>query len=87
MNITNITNTMLSEECKTESDAAIFQFSRGLDGGYLDGGRGARRWHREAFWSVDNVLVFVLGASYPSVSSLISCILTIWVYLGVLSFN
>lgn len=83
----NITNIMLSEECKTECDSARVQLSRGLDGGYLDEVRRAGRWHKEAFWSVDNILVFVLGASYPGVFSLTSCILIIWVYVGVLSFN
>lgn len=63
-------------------------FSRGLDGGgFLDGGGRTRRWNEEVFWSTGNVLVLVLGAGYPGVSPLTSCILMICVYLGVLSFS
>ena len=64
-----------------------FLFSRGLDGGFLDGRGRTRRWNEEVFWSTGNVLVLVLGAGYPGVSPLTSCMLMICVYLGVLSFS
>lgn len=64
-----------------------FLFSRGSDGGFLDGGGKTRRWNEEVFWNTGNVLVLVLGAGYPGVSPLTSCILMICVYLGVLSFS
>lgn len=83
----NITNIIMSERCKSQSNSARFQLSRGLDYSYLDGGGRTRRWHEDTFWSVDNVLVFVMGTNFPGVSSLTNCILIICAYLGVLSFR